>query len=82
MVYTAVDGDKVFVKYQGKGNLGKDAKGTYNYVGGTGKYTGIEGSGELSRLHLQPPPKECGRPYPNLRVGEEEITCKQAVKGF
>ena len=57
MVYTAVDGDKVFVKYQGKGNLGKDAKGTYNYVGGTGKYTGIEGSGELSRLHLQPPTK-------------------------
>ena len=43
MVLTVPDGDKAFVTYKGSGNLGKDAKGTYTYVGGTGKYTGITG---------------------------------------
>jgi hypothetical protein len=49
MVLTAPDGDKAFVTYKGSGNLGKDAKGTYTYVGGTGKYTGITGGGEFTR---------------------------------
>ena len=54
MVVTAPDGDKAFVTYKGSGNLGKDAKGTYTYVGGTGKYTGITGGGEVTRSNLQP----------------------------
>jgi hypothetical protein len=53
MVLTAPDGDKAFVTYKGSGNLGKDAKGTYTYVGGTGKYTGITGGGEFTRSNLQ-----------------------------
>ena len=53
MVLTAPDGDKAFVTYKGSGNLGKDAKGTYTYVGGTGKYTGITGGGEFTRSILQ-----------------------------
>jgi hypothetical protein len=57
MVYTATDGDKVFATYKGSGNLGKSAKGTYTFVGGTGKYTGLKGGGEFTRLHLQPPSK-------------------------
>ena len=57
MVLTAPDGDKAFVTYKGSGNLGKDAKGTYTYVGGTGKYTGITGGGEFTRSHLQPASK-------------------------
>ncbi len=57
MVLTATDGDKAFVTYKGSGNLGKDAKGTYTYVGGTGKYTEIKGGGEFTRLHLQPASK-------------------------
>ena len=57
MVLTVPDGDKAFVTYKGSGNLGKDAKGTYTYVGGTGKYTGITGGGEFTRSHLQPASK-------------------------
>jgi hypothetical protein len=53
MVLTAPDGDKAFITYKGSGNLGKDAKGTYTYVGGTGKYTGITGGGEFTRSNLQ-----------------------------
>ena len=57
MVLTVPDGDKVFATWKGSGNLGKDAKGTYTYVGGTGKYTGITGGGELTRSNLQPASK-------------------------
>jgi hypothetical protein len=57
MVSTVPDGDKVFATWKGSGNLGKDAKGTYTYVGGTGKYTGITGGGEYTRSNLQPASK-------------------------
>ncbi len=57
MVSTVPDGDKVFATWKGSGNLGKDAKGTYTYVGGTGKYTGITGGGEFTRSNLQPASK-------------------------
>ena len=57
MVLIAPNGDKAFVTYKGSGNLGKDAKGTYTYVGGTGKYTELEGGGEYTRLNFQPPSK-------------------------
>ncbi len=56
-VATAPNGDKVFATYKGSGNLGKDSKGTYTYVGGTGKYTGITGGGEFTRIGFQPPSK-------------------------
>ena len=55
--YTRPDGDKIFMTYKCSGVLGKSAKGTYTYVGGTGKYAGIKGDGEFTRLHLQPPSK-------------------------
>jgi hypothetical protein len=53
MVITPTDGDKVYATYKGSGTLGKGAKGTWTYVGGTGKYVGIEGAGEFTRYGLQ-----------------------------
>ncbi|MEE4605015.1 MAG: hypothetical protein V2J65_27300 [Desulfobacteraceae bacterium] len=53
MVITPTDGDKIYATYKGSGILGKPVKGTWTYVGGTGKYTGMGGSGEFTRYPLQ-----------------------------
>ena len=53
MVLTATDGDKIYATYKSSGTFGKPANGTWTWVGGTGKYTGIEGSGEFERYALQ-----------------------------
>ena len=53
MVFALPDGDKIYATWQGTGNLGKDAKGTITYVGGTGKYVGISGGDEYTRTGLQ-----------------------------
>ena len=52
MVFALPDGDKVYATWEGTGNLGKDAKGTITYVGGTGKYAGISGGDEYTRTGL------------------------------
>ena len=57
MVLTRPDGDKVFATYEGSGTVGKSSKGTLTYVGGTGKFVGIQGSGEFTRYMLRPPAK-------------------------
>ncbi|HDZ90138.1 MAG: hypothetical protein JRJ09_03920 [Deltaproteobacteria bacterium] len=59
IVITLPSGDKVFMTYRGSGKMGKPTivKGTFTYVGGTGKVTGIEGGGEFTRYALQPPAK-------------------------
>ena len=46
-VYTDPDGDKAFMRTVGGGRLLEAAKGTFTFVGGTGKYTGLSGSGEV-----------------------------------
>ena len=53
MVLTPTDGDKIYATYKGSGTLGKPVKGIRTWVGGTGKYTGLEGSGEFTRYPLQ-----------------------------
>jgi hypothetical protein len=53
MVLTPTDGDKIYATYKGSGTFGKPVKGTWTWVGGTGKYVGIEGSGEFTRHALQ-----------------------------
>jgi hypothetical protein len=53
--YTLPDGDQVFMTYECSGKLGGSAKGTVKYVGGTGKYIGIQGGGEFTRYSLKPP---------------------------
>ena len=55
--FTRPDGDQVFITYKTSGVLGKPGKGTFTYVGGTGKFVGIQGSGEFTRNSLRPPAK-------------------------
>lgn len=52
-VFTPPDGDKIYGTYKCSGTFGKPVEGTWTYVGGTGKYEGIEGSGEFTRYPLQ-----------------------------
>lgn len=47
---TMANGDKIFVRFQGKSTYDKDgkmltSKGTWSYTGGTGKLKGIKGKG-------------------------------------
>jgi len=55
--YTRPDGDKIFLTYKCSGTMGKSAKGTVTFVGGTGKFVGITGTGEFTRHSLRPPAK-------------------------
>jgi len=48
IVYTDADGDKVYLTYDWKGIAFKSSEGTGTFVGGTGKYTGITGSCEMT----------------------------------
>lgn len=52
-VYTRPDGDQAFATYKASGKLGATAKGTFTYVGGTGKLAGITGSGEFTRYNVR-----------------------------
>ena len=45
-VFTDADGDKAYATFDQKGVLFQLAEGTFTFVGGTGKYTGITGGGE------------------------------------
>ena len=56
--YTRPDGDQIFMTFEAKGRLGVtdggiSAKGTMKFVGGTGKFVGIQGSGEFERHSLR-----------------------------
>jgi len=53
-VCTRPDGDQLFTSYKASGRLGAVGKGTVTYVGGTGKFTGIQGNGEFSRISVRP----------------------------
>src|SRR3954447_14136122 len=45
--FTDIDGSKVFAKYTVKEAKLPDIRGVFEFTGGTGKYTGITGSGEF-----------------------------------
>lgn len=53
-VCTRPDGDQLFTSYKASGRLGAVGKGTVTYVGGTGKFIGIQGSGEFTRIVVRP----------------------------
>jgi hypothetical protein len=48
------DGDQLFTSYKASGKLGGAGKGVVTYIGGTGKFTGIQGSGEFIRINVRP----------------------------
>ena len=48
-----IDGEKIFINYKGKGTGNQGGSGTFNIVGGTGKYKNISGSGFSSRQNLK-----------------------------
>jgi hypothetical protein len=53
-VYTRPDGDQVFSSFRASGRMGVDAKGNYSLIGGTGKLTGIRGTGQFTRTSFKP----------------------------
>ncbi len=61
--YTRPDGDQIFLTYKTSGVLGKTGNGTFTFVGGTGKFVGIQGSGEFTRYMLRPPTKGFGASF-------------------
>ena len=47
------NGDTAFTKYIGSGEAGKSGSGTFEFIGGTGKYKSISGSGTVTRVQIQ-----------------------------
>ena len=57
VVFTTPEGDKAFATYEAAGRIGANGKGTFKYVGGTGKLAGLQGGGEFTRISLRPSAK-------------------------
>jgi len=58
--YTRPDGDQIFVSYEATGKRGDPVKGTHTFIGGTGKFKDITGSGEFTRDSLKATAKGSG----------------------
>lgn len=56
---TRPDGDKIYSSYEGTGKAGS-AKGTFTFLGGTGKCKGMTGGGEWTRTSLHGPVEGAG----------------------
>ena len=56
VVFTTPEGHKAFATYEAAGRIGAGGggKGTFRYVGGTGKLAGLQGGGEFTRISLRP----------------------------
>jgi hypothetical protein len=53
-LFTTPNGDQAFSTYKAAGQVGRSARGTFKWVGGTGKLTGMEGEGEFARFNVRP----------------------------
>ena len=51
--YLFSNGDTAFTKYKGSGEVGKSGSATFEFIGGTGKYKSISGSGTVTRITIQ-----------------------------
>jgi len=60
LVFTTPEGHKAFATYEAAGRIGAGGggKGTFKYVGGTGKLAGLQGGGELPESPYVLAPKE------------------------
>ena len=45
--------DTAFTKYTGSGEVGKNGSSTFKFIGGTGKYKSISGTGTVTRIQIQ-----------------------------
>ena len=50
--FDLIDGESVFMKYEGEGTGGSGGTGTFAIIKGTGKYENITGTGFSSRQNL------------------------------
>jgi hypothetical protein len=55
--YTRPDGDQIYMSYTAEGIMGSPMRGTFAIVGGTGKCTGLTGTGNFERTSLKSPAK-------------------------
>jgi len=58
--YTRPDGDQIYMSYEAAGKVGTPVKGAYTLDGGIGKFTGVTGSGEFTRISLKGPAEGIG----------------------
>jgi len=66
--FTRPDDDQIYMSYEAAGKFGAPVKGTFTLVGGTGKCTGITGSGEFTRTSLKGPAKGIGASFSKSTV--------------
>jgi hypothetical protein len=55
ITWTMPVGDQVFATYEGKGVGAGKFKANYTLIGGTGKFSGITGGGDLERFNVPKP---------------------------
>lgn len=55
ITWTMPDGDQVFATLEGKGVGAGKLKGNYTLIGGTGKFLGISGGGDVERFNVPKP---------------------------
>ena len=69
--YTLKDGEKVFVSYKMGGKTGTPMppnQGTAKMIGGTGKYSGIEGRTEYTSYYLRPSAEGISQSYNKVKI--------------
>ena len=68
-VHTRPDGDQAFLTYKATGKLGvSGGKGTWTYVGGTGKVAGIQGTAEYTNFLVRPAAEGTFQGYSRAKV--------------
>jgi hypothetical protein len=68
-VHTRPDGDQAFLTYKATGKLGvSGGKGTWTYVGGTGKLAGIQGNAEYTNFLVRPAAEGTFQGYSRAKV--------------